>query len=376
MIKLYTKSLFVLFITTLCINQANAQFVLQDDLTVGQLVDQFFNSGDFVEITNITFNGLPGNQITPQVGLFSNGMNEGFSMESGLVMSTSDNNYILNTGDGVMVNSQGFEDLDMQAIANTDAINDCAIIEFDVLVSADALAFTYVFGSSEYTSYTCSLFNDAFGLFVSGPGISGSYENDAINIATIPNSTVPVAINTLNSGLSSNPGNEAYCEAANPNWLEDSQYFVSNSSQTVDFSPNGYTVNLEAFVLVEYGQTYHIKFAICDVLDGGLNSGVFLEASSFEGRLLSSTDGDEVREANLYPNPTSDNLEIEMGSEQIAVGNASFQILDIHGRVVEEHSMQAANYIQLDTSNLDRGMYILNQYQDGQLVTRNKFVKE
>ena len=62
-------------------------------------------------------------------------------------------------------------------------MNDCAVIEFDVIVSADALAFNYVFASSEYAAYTCSNYNDAFGLFVSGPGISGPYENDAINIA-------------------------------------------------------------------------------------------------------------------------------------------------------------------------------------------------
>ena len=142
-------------------------------------------------------------------------------------------------------------------------VYDCAVIEFDVLVEADALAFNYFFASQEYAAFTCSNYNDGFGLFISGPGIEGPYINNAINIATIPNSTTPVAINTVNSGVPSGGFPIENCENANPNWIEDSQYFMQNSSNEVNELPfTGFTENFEAYVEVTNGEIYHIKFAI------------------------------------------------------------------------------------------------------------------
>jgi hypothetical protein len=74
-------------------------------------------------------------------------------------------------------------------------------LEFDFVPTGDSLQFRYVFGSEEYTSYTCADYNDAFGFFLSGPGIAGPFSNGAaINIALVPGTTVPVSISTLNGG--------------------------------------------------------------------------------------------------------------------------------------------------------------------------------
>ena len=65
-------------------------------------------------------------------------------------------------------------------------INNVTILEFDFVAQSDEMSFWYSFGSMEYTSYTCSSFNDVFGFFISGPGITGPYTNDAVNIALVP----------------------------------------------------------------------------------------------------------------------------------------------------------------------------------------------
>src|SRR5690606_1780277 len=105
------------------------------------------------------------------------------------------------------------------------------ILEFDFVPNGDSLMFRYVFASKEYPGYTCSSFNDAFGFFISGPGINGPFSNNAINIALIPGTDVPVAINTLNSGTPSGGNLASTCFNANPDWVEHSMYFVENGDE-------------------------------------------------------------------------------------------------------------------------------------------------
>src|SRR5690606_15969665 len=90
-------------------------------------------------------------------------------------------------------------DSDLQAISGMN-IHNAAILEFDFVPNGDSLVFRYVFASDEYPSFTCSNYNDAFGFFISGPGITGPFTNNAINIALIPGTNTPVAVNTVNSG--------------------------------------------------------------------------------------------------------------------------------------------------------------------------------
>ena len=77
------------------------------------------------------------------------------------------------------------------------------MLEFDFVPSGNQIAFNFVFGSDEYLEFV-DQYNDAFGFFLSGPGISGPYANNAANIALIPGTSVPVSINTLNADDYSN----------------------------------------------------------------------------------------------------------------------------------------------------------------------------
>ncbi len=195
-------------------------------------------------------------------------------------------------------------DPDLQQISGINSINNCAILEFDFIPNGDSLVFRYVFASMEYPGFTCSSFNDAFGFFLSGPGIAGPFTDGAINIALIPDSDIPVAVNTINSGEASNPGNEGNCETANPNWIEDSQYFVdSDPPEEGDIQFPGMTVTLTAYAEVECGEEYHIKLAIGDASDGALDSGVFLEAGSFTSNSVVNVELDipvGINDSTLY----------------------------------------------------------------------------
>ena len=74
---------------------------------------------------------------------------------------------------------------------------DAAVLEFDFVPTDDTVQFRYVFGSNEYLTWINSMFNDVFGFFVSGPGITGpftspaGFPNGSINIANVPFSMPP-----------------------------------------------------------------------------------------------------------------------------------------------------------------------------------------
>ncbi len=232
-----------------------------EDILVGAGVNAF----------NITYNGsaADANVQQPNVQEFD-ATNTGFPLNQGVLMTT----------DGPVLN-----DPDLNTLTGGSYTNG-AIIEFDFVPSGDTLSFNYIFASTEYTSFTCSSFNDVFAFLISGPGISGPFTNNAENIATVPGTTVPVAINTVNSGLPSGISS-ADCDAADPNWQANSIYFtlgnntLFQSSATPISGFNGSTIVLPANSDLICGDTFHIKLCIANDLDQGLDSGVFLEASSF-----------------------------------------------------------------------------------------------
>ncbi|HKL02271.1 MAG TPA: choice-of-anchor L domain-containing protein [Cryomorphaceae bacterium] len=261
-----------------------AQIEVDTTLTPTELVETVL-LGNGVSVSNITFNGQAGTILNSQIARMS-GESDFVDFPESVVMKSG---HTYQVEDGAWFppffpypDPDITDDPDLQQISGINSINNAAILEFDFIPNGDSLIFRYVFASTEYPGFTCSSFNDAFGFFLSGPGINGPFTNDAINIALIPDTDIPVAVNTVNSGAASNPGNEGNCEDANPNWIEDSQYFVDNSEQPEgDIQFPGMTQTFTAYAEVECGVEYHIKLAIGDASDGALDSGVFLEAGSF-----------------------------------------------------------------------------------------------
>jgi len=252
-------------------HKVHSQIAYQNTLTPYQLVQDIL-IGSGISAFNITYNG------TASISTSAQSYSGARSFTSSTFIFPA--GVYLRTG-----GSPSIVDADLSSIANG-SITNGSILEFDFIATGDTLNFEYIFASSEYTGYTCSGFNDAFGFFLSGPGISGSFTNNAVNVALIPGTTIPVAINTVNSGTPSGSYPAATCSAANPNFVANSVYFTTTNGDFSGESYNGSTINLLAVSNLQCGGTYHIKLGICNVADQALNSGVYLKAESFVSNVV------------------------------------------------------------------------------------------
>jgi len=267
-----------------------AQLTVDDSYSAEYLVNEILLGGG-IEAQNITINGQPANQLNGQIGYFS-AENSNIGISHGLILASGGVNVAESPNDlpTAHVSIPDEEELntepDLEQIIWPAELNDVAVLEFDFTAEGDTLRFKYVFASEEYNEHTCSPYNDVFGFFISGPGINGNsdYENAAKNVALIPGTNVPVAINTVNQGFPGTYGSENVCNLASSNWEENNQYFVDNeengSLQATQF--DGFTIPFLIEIPVECGGVYHIKLAIADAIDDKNDSAVFIEAGSFE----------------------------------------------------------------------------------------------
>lgn len=250
-------------------------------ITPENLITNIF-LGEGVEVVDVQFQGTPAS-----VGFFQNGGDE-VGLQRGIVMSTG---FAATNFAQVGVDSPGGAqsstwasgaafDPDMEALAGTDEMNDLVAYTITFIPISDTLRFRYVFASEEYPEYVCSDFNDVFGFFISGPGINGPYSNGAENIALIPGTSLPVAINNVNPGVVGSSGTPVNCIPPNGS-LAYSQYYNNNNGSPNRPVYNGLTDVFTAEAVVFPCSTYTIKLVICDVADELFDSGVFLEAKSF-----------------------------------------------------------------------------------------------
>jgi gliding motility-associated-like protein len=304
--NVYSKTMFkkALFILTILLPFGlSAQLVVDNTVTAEQAVQDILLGGG-VEVSNITFSG-----DANQIGSF-NSDNSNIGLASGVTLATGDiavgvgpNNA---GGSGLGGGNFGVNDPDLDQLSTFDT-NDAAVLEFDFVPNGDSLVFRYVFSSEEYNEYVCGSVNDAFGFFLSGPGINGPFSDNAVNLAIIPDTDIPVTINTVNNGTSGANGFEEQCAQVSPDWDQNAAFYIDNENNGDPNSTqfDGLTVVLTAATSVECGETYHIKIAIADAGDTAFDSAVFLEADSF-----TSPGSISVDVPNAPPNfPTNSILE-------------------------------------------------------------------
>ncbi|MBL4656683.1 MAG: choice-of-anchor L domain-containing protein [Flavobacteriales bacterium] len=245
------------------------------------------NTGVF--ISNVTFNGSalpPAGANQDMIGYFQGagsnlGISDGVLFNTGSIFDAPGPNN--STSDGVDNGTPGDPDLNTLAsfvLPSPTPTFNAAVLEFDFYTVTDAIGFRYVFASEEYNEFVCTQYNDVFGFFISGPGITGPFSNNGKNIALVPGTGDYVAINSVNNGTPGSAGGiAANCGLTG---LTNTSYFIDNEAlggQTVQY--DGFTTVLTASTQLIPCETYHIKIAVADAGDGIYDSGLFLEAASF-----------------------------------------------------------------------------------------------
>lgn len=227
----------------------------------GVLVDAILGTGVY-NVQNISYTAVG---VPHASGTFSDGTTSGIGIELGIILTTGNATDALgpNTKDDITLHNYLLGDSDLAALAGYAKTYDANVLEFDFDVNtAGTLSFNYVFASDEYNEWTNSQYNDVFAFLL-----------DGTNIALIPETDIPVAINTVNGGGPAYGSNPSYSQYYNNNDLDDGGPYY-------DIEYDGFTVVFAATADIGEG-THHIKLAITDVSDPFWDSGVFIEEGSF-----------------------------------------------------------------------------------------------
>lgn len=245
----------------------NLTFAQNLSVTPNQTAQQLVNT--------LTGPGLTATNITGQMAAFSNGIFvnngvTGFSLASGIILSTGI--AILPPGSGTSVFSSSdngtLGDADLDAIVFPRLTEDAAVVEFDFTAANDSVEFYFVFSSEEYNDYANTTFNDVFAFFIDGPGYAPN-----TNVALIPGTSTPISINNVNNG---NSAGIATGPCMNCN------YYVDNAGTgAVDLCMDGFTTVIQIKFPIWPCATYHFKIAIADAGDGVFDSAVMLEENTF-----------------------------------------------------------------------------------------------
>jgi gliding motility-associated-like protein len=249
-----------------------AQLTITNNQTAVQLVSRFVGSGVYVYNQQLTCPGTHNGVFTAT--------NSNLGLPGGVILSTGPAAAIAgpaNVAAGANINQDIYGtpgDPDLNAIIGGTGYDACAL-SFDFVPNIDTatmLHFQYVFGSDEYPEYACSGFNDVFAFMITGPNFTPNQ-----NIALVPNTNIPVAINSINGPPYTY--SLAACNAMGPGSPFTQYYVDNNGGQTVAF--DGFTVVMDAQALLMPCDTYHIKLAVQNTGDEAYQSGVFLRENSF-----------------------------------------------------------------------------------------------
>jgi len=190
---------------------------------------------------------------------------------NGIILSTGSINNVAgpNIYDDVTTDNMLPGDAALNTLIPGYTTYDATILEFDFTLNAGTAisSFQYVFASDEYNEFVNSEFNDVFAFYLNGQ-----------NIALIPGTSTPVAINNVNNGYP-----YGVAPKSNPAFYRNND--LEDGGGIIDTEMDGLTTVLTAVVNVQPGSTNHIKLAIADAGDAAYDSNVFLKANSFTNNI-------------------------------------------------------------------------------------------
>ena len=296
---------------------------------------QFVNSlvGEGVEVTDwdCDIDESPNNN---GIGYFNvTSPIPGSDLNSGLIMATGGVEGLADMG----ANQINDNDLFQQIVEI--GIPDCfpsiplsiwtpIIVEFDFIPISDQISFEYIFTSAEFDLFACTRYNDIFGFFLSGPDINGPFENNAVNIALVPDpnnpgqfTNTPVTASTITPSTTTDSScddmSSFACDQIDPDW-QSYQVFYNNNNSNYLSVMDGFTDPLIATYSVVPCETHHIKLAIANAYDGSYQSAVILTEGSFSSPPVNQIEV-ESNVVNLFNSSSEfiDNLYEGCGSASV-----------------------------------------------------------
>ena len=345
-----------------------------DNVSAAALASAIQGTGITITNPQIT-HGAP-----TQYGIFSNGNSAGLEIDSGIILTGMNvqESFTTNSSWQTKIEESGvYHDPDLTMI-DSRAIYNPIIFEFDVTLDQNTrlLLIDYQFASEEYNEFTGTVFNDAFGFFISGGDLNQTYNiarvvdnNTYVTVDNLANYD-PVTVNNVNNGhlgfyYNSYPSN-------NYN-LNNSSYFIDNCNKATSdqAAQNGVDIGCSQTnspVQVEYdglthtlhatldnltpGETYHFKLAIADTADALWDTGVFIHQINglrepslcydyaykqndvYFTEEYNSTTGPKIT-GTVTPNDTNLPVDVSMylkntKQSEIQVSNVTFNIIDIN----------------------------------------------
>ncbi|KQR93352.1 gliding motility protein [Chryseobacterium sp. Leaf180] len=245
--------------------------------TITQLVKDVLIAGgstcSTANVTNVVVSpALPPSNQDRSWGFFNRGTTA-FPFEKGIILTTGNARKAGNVFQGGQLSDplpiQGDADLAAAlGIANSN-LKDATFIEFDFVPSSTQVTFRYLFASEEYDgTFPCTI-GDGFALL-----LKKVTDPTYTNLAVLPNGS-PVSVTNIHPATESN-GQPLACGPAN------ATFFGGYNTAQIQTNFAGRTVPLTATATVVPGQTYHFKMVLADYTDSAYDSGVFLEAGSFD----------------------------------------------------------------------------------------------
>ncbi len=259
---------------------ATAQTLFVDTMQYApaDLVMDFFD-GTCVDVSSVEFLGQP-DQLT-----FFEGSQSGLGVNAGILFATGVAQIAVgpNNSDGATAGYGVSTPDTLLGSITTGALFDRSMLHLSIVPHEDSIGFQYVFASEEYCEYVNTQFNDAFGFWIKGPGISNP-DGSPVNIALVPGTSTPVTINNVNFA-----SNAAYYIDNTPstgNLCGLPPTPATPAMQAVQY--DGFLSVLTASAVVIPEETYEVWIAIADVGDGVWDSGIFLSVESLCGDSLLS----------------------------------------------------------------------------------------
>ncbi len=222
--------------------------------------------GPGVTVSNVTYTGA-----NIAAGTFTGGSGiVGF--ESGIVLGTGNIASVVgpNASDSTTTVNALPGDADLNGLIPGFTTSDATVLEFDFeCPTLLVISFEYRFTSEEYNEFVNTNFNDVVGFFLNGA-----------NIALVPGSTDPVAVNNVNCNNPFDPPTGTNCLLYLNNDCGDIPPGTFPCPGISDTEMDGMTAAFFATANVNPGVN-HIKLAIADAGDLNLDSNVFIKGESF-----------------------------------------------------------------------------------------------